>query len=233
MGADDIGLDLPVELKELVVHFLKPREIAWQGTEAIAEKTLDIALAVEFVMTPAVSMRQTDPVYSVAFGKKRIVLRCEEARHPAQWPGLHLLDGFVECLFDSAIQNPRILEGHIQCLMSHKLLQGRFADSVIEQRDGESVPEAVRSQSIDPQFTAQITNNGADVPAALPGSAIACEKIIVGAFPSVFLPRLQNSQTLRSEGNNAVFETLPFPDVELPLVLESPPLSHPTSSLRS
>ena len=113
-----------------------------------------------------------------------------------------------------------ISQSHFDGLVSHKLLQGRFANSVIEERDGKSVPEAVRGQSIDPQFTAQITNNGADVRAAVPGSAVVCEEIIVGAFPSVFLPGLQNGQTLRSEGNNAVFETLPFPDVELPLVLD-------------
>ena len=144
MGADNIGLDLHVELKEPIVHFLKPREIAWQGTEAIAKKTLDIALAVELVMAPAVAVGQSNPVHSVTLCEKSVVLRSEEAGNPAQRASLHSFNRFVECVFDCAIENTGIFEGHTQRLVSHELLQGRFADAIVEQRNGKGVPEAMR-----------------------------------------------------------------------------------------
>ena len=148
MRVDDVGLDLQADLEKPVTHLLELWEIIRQGAETIAEKTLDIALAVEFVMASTIANRQTDPVYGIAFSEKGVVLRCEKAGDPAQRAGLHSFNGIVESLFDGAIQNAGIFEGHIQSLMPHELLQGRLANAIVKQRNSKCVPVAMRSQSL-------------------------------------------------------------------------------------
>ena len=105
------------------MHLLKSRKISWEGTETVTEKTLDVALAVQLGVTSAVTVRQANPIYGVAFDEEGVVLGRKETGNPAQGPNLHLLNSFVERPFDGLVQDPGIFECHIQSRMSHELLQ--------------------------------------------------------------------------------------------------------------
>ena len=110
-------------------------------------------------MAPAVAMRQADPVQGVTFGEKSVVLGLEEARDPVERSNLHLLNGLVEGLFDSTIQDPGVFESHLQSLMPHQLLKSRFADAIVQQDNGESMAETVRGKVLDVQLTTDFSGS--------------------------------------------------------------------------
>ena len=124
MRGNDVRLDLHTKTEEPIVHLLEPREIVWQSTEAVAEETLDVTFAVEFVVASTVTMRQTNPIQSIAFGEKGVILWRKEAGYPVQGTSLHPFDGFIERIFDTAIQNPGIDECCIDTCMSQQFLKG-------------------------------------------------------------------------------------------------------------
>jgi hypothetical protein len=138
----------------------------------------------------------------------------------------HLFDSFVEGLLDRSVQNPRVFERHVQRRMAHQSLQGGLAYTVVQERDGKGVAETVRGQPADPHLAPDVANDFADVGATLPWSAMVREEIIVDLFPAFFLPGLQDGQALGCEGNDPVFQSFPFVDVEFPLALDLDDIRH-------